>query len=163
MKRYWAWFKYLTKHKWYVMQECFKERLYLRGILHDLDKYLPEQFFPYANFHFNPDGSRINRRDSTGHYDAFTTGDKPFEMSIFLHWRRSKHHWESFIVPHNGGYKTFPMDENTIREMICDWKGAGKANGTPDIIKWYKANKDKLILHDDTRIIVERLLKKEGL
>lgn len=164
MGKYLAWFKYLTKHRWYVMLECFKKGIYLRGLLHDIDKYLPYQFIPYANYHFNSDGSRINRRDSTGHYDAFESGDTEFEMSIYLHWRRSKHHWESWVIPHNDSkYKVFPMDMTTIKEMICDWKGAGKANGTPDIIKWYKANKEKLILHPDTREIVENLLKKEGL
>jgi hypothetical protein len=159
MKRYWEWFKYLTKHRWFVFLECCKVGIPVRGLIHDIDKYLPKQFIPYARFHFNKNGSRINRRDETGHYDGLNTGDKEFEMSLFLHWRKSKHHWESWCIPRpDGNHKCFPMDDRSILEMICDWKGAGKANGTPDVIKWYKYNGKNQLFHLETREKVEKLL-----
>jgi hypothetical protein len=159
MKQYLAWFKYLTKHRWFVFLECCKVGLFFRGLLHDIDKYIPKQFFPYAKYHFNKDGSRINRRDETGHYDGLNTGDKAFENSLFLHWRRSDHHWEAWsIVRDGGGYKSFPMSDKSILEMVCDWKGAGRANGTPDVIKWYKQNGKNQLFHEETRKKVEQLL-----
>jgi hypothetical protein len=158
MKRYIAWFKYLTKHRWYVFIECCKSGIPIRGFFHDIDKYLPKQFIPYAKFHFNKDGSRINRRDATGYYDGLNCGDNEFEMSLFLHFRKSKHHDVSWVIPHRGTYKIFPMDDKSILEMVCDWKGAGKANGTPDVIGWYKVNGNNQLLHEETRAKVEKLL-----
>jgi hypothetical protein len=51
--------------------------------------------------------------------------------------------------------------------MVCDWIGAGKAQGffSPKNDKyyetniWYNKNKNKIILHDKSRLIVEMILK----
>ena len=44
------------------------------------------------------------------------------------------------------------------REMVADWIGAGLAQGKPDVAAWYAANAAKMVLHDDTRALVERLI-----
>lgn len=41
------------------------------------------------------------------------------------------------------------------REMLADWMGAGRALGKPDTEAWYKARKDKIQLHPDTRAWIE--------
>jgi hypothetical protein len=45
-------------------------------------------------------------------------------------------------------------------EMLCDWKGAGRAQGyannTP---AWYAKNKDKMQLHPLTRAWIENELR----
>jgi hypothetical protein len=49
-------------------------------------------------------------------------------------------------------------------EMVCDWRGAGRAqgkvdvNGEPEIVLWYKTNKDKMLLAPETRHWVEMRL-----
>ena len=50
------------------------------------------------------------------------------------------------------------MPERYIREMIADWRGAGRAYGNPNTVAWYNQNKDKQIMHADTRKRVEELL-----
>ena len=35
----------INHHKWLVMQHCFKVGLYRQGLLHDLSKYSPVEFF----------------------------------------------------------------------------------------------------------------------
>ena len=48
-------------------------------------------------------------------------------------------------------------------EMLCDWRGAGKAQGYGDNTdKWYQANKGKMQLHPETRGWVEQQLGVEG-
>ncbi|MCK9597286.1 DUF5662 family protein, partial [Candidatus Pacearchaeota archaeon] len=43
-----------------------------------------------------------------------------------------------------------------IDEMISDWIGAGKAiYGKDNTLKWYKKNRDNIILHPTTRKWVE--------
>ena len=38
-----------------------------------------------------------------------------------------------------------------MKEMLADWRGAGRAQGKPDVRGWYEANKDKMDLHPHTR------------
>ena len=50
------------------------------------------------------------------------------------------------------------MSTEAVLEMYCDWKGAGKAQGTPDTIAWYEKNKMKMILNKSSREKIEYLL-----
>lgn len=52
-----------------------------------------------------------------------------------------------------------PMPDKYIKEMVADWRGAGKAiNGFDDTANWYQKNKDNMIMHPTTRARVEELL-----
>lgn len=44
------------------------------------------------------------------------------------------------------------------KEMLADWRGAGKAQGKPDTVAWYKANKENYLLHPATRVWIEEQL-----
>lgn len=58
-----------------------------------------------------------------------------------------------------GGVKVLEMPENDVREMIADWRGAGRAQRKPDILAWYYKNRHKMILHAKTREKVEAMLE----
>jgi len=46
-----------------------------------------------------------------------------------------------------------------IREMVADWLGAGRAiTGEWEAVAWYGKNKDRMMLHPETRGKVEILL-----
>jgi len=61
----------------------------------------------------------------------------------------------------NKGPVAIPMPDKYIKEMVADWRGAGRAiNGHDETAKWYTANKDNMILHPTTRARVEKLLKE---
>ena len=59
MKKYFKHFLTITKHKWYVMKFCFKCGQYKRGIMHDLSKFGPTEFFSSARY-FQGDSSPID-------------------------------------------------------------------------------------------------------
>lgn len=42
--------------------------------------------------------------------------------------------------------------------MLADWKGAGKAQGTPNTKAWYQKNKNKMQLAPKTRELIEKAL-----
>ena len=44
------------------------------------------------------------------------------------------------------------------KEMIADWRGAGRALGKPNTWEWYAANKQNIFLHPETRVWVEKEL-----
>jgi hypothetical protein len=149
---------YVIRHKWFVTQECFKRGLYWQGIVHDLSKFRLSEFIPYAR-HFK--GKIQTGRDNTGYYKPTDTGDPAFDAAWFLHQKRNPHHWQYWIMPLDQiGYKVLPIPKKYLIEMVCDWYGAGKAQGTPDVTVWYAKNQDKLQLHPISRADVEYLLKK---
>jgi len=148
---------YLIRHRWFVMIECWKMKLYWQGLVHDWHKFLPSEFIPYMHRF----GGGIQRgRDDKGYYNPNDTGDPAFDLAWFLHQKRCYHHWQSWCIPLDGGagVRAHEMPEKYAREMICDWRGAGRAQGTPDTLAWYGAHKDKLVLHPKTRELVESLL-----
>ena len=147
MTKYLHYLKYVLVHKWWVMVECFKVGLFWRGIVHDMSKFLPSEFIPYARFFH---GKKV--RSKTGYYKPTDTGDLAFDMAWFRHQKRNDHHWQWWVLPEDErGVKLLPMSEEARLEMLCDWRGAGRAQGTPDTLAWYRANGHKLQLHEETR------------
>ena len=151
--------KYVIRHKWFVMLACFKHGIPWRGIVHDISKFRPSEWIPYARFFYDPNGNKKTRRDSTGYYKPTDTGDVAFDYAWLLHQKRNKHHWQWWCLPKDGGgIKVLPMPRKYALEMYCDWVGAGRAQGVDDWYnpgRWYEANKSKMILHADTVRMVE--------
>lgn len=196
---YWAYFKKVNEHRWYVFQEARKLGIPFLGLIHDWSKYLPSEFIPYARY-FN---------------GGYARGEQPedvklaFDFAWLHHQRWNKHHWQSYLL-HNdvaecskwevkfvgwdaAGYresivevdgqpmqilapfdnmdivlgmaqemsrlpKALPMPDRYRREMVADWRGAGRAYGNTDTAGWYHRNKKGIILHPETREWVEREL-----
>ena len=157
MKKHFKYARVLFRHRWFVMLECFRVGLYWRGLIHDWSKFRPSEWRPYAEFFYGT-GAKP-RRDSTGYYKPTDTGDAAFDFAWLLHQKRNKHHWQWWVLPEDeGGIKVLEMQEPYRTEMLCDWRGAGRSYGTPDTVKWYIANKDKMRLGLLTREFIERKL-----
>lgn len=166
--KYVKYLKYVLRHKWYVMIECFRFGLIWRGIMHDMSKLRPSEFIPYANFFYGNGNDIRSRRDKSGYYKPTDTGDKEFDFAWLFHQKRNSHHWQWWVLPEDGGgLKVLEMSDVAILEMVCDWLGAGKAQGkfSPKNDKfketraWYSVNKEKMQLHPKTRRIVEYIIK----
>jgi len=150
---------YVMRHRWFVFVECCKLGIPWRGLVHDLSKFLPSEWFPYVDF-FHGQGAALRnakaKRDSTGYYKPTDTGHQGFDFAWLLHQKRNDHHWQWWCLPEDeGGLKVLPMSSEARREMLADWRGAGRAQGRPDTRAWYLANWWKLKLHDRTRAWVE--------
>lgn len=151
--------KYILRHKYYVFRECVKEGIPMLGIIHDLSKITPSEFYPYANYFYGKDADIHKGRDETGYYKPTDTGDSAFDFAWFLHQKRNKHHWQWWAFPQDdGGVKTINITLKYRKEMLCDWRGAGRALGTPDTKKWYLKHKDIIQFHPITRAWVENHL-----
>ena len=163
MKEYLSHFKYTVIHKWFVFIECCKLGIPFRGIVHDLSKFRPSEFFPYAKFFFDKKGRRKKIvRDETGYYKPTDTGDKNFDFAWFLHQKRNKHHWQYWTMPEDiEGLKILEMPDKYRKEMVADWNGAGKAlTGKIETENWYNKNKHKLQLHPKTIEWVENKINE---
>lgn len=181
MKHYTSYLWYILKHKYYVLLEGLKLNVPLWIlILHDWDKFLPDEFIPYARATRDKDGKDIFVGKS----------DLSWSRAVKLHFSRNKHHWQwwikvmlnAYYVPvyirntnimiwndgdmealrksgtrfrineHNHLFFYEPIPDPWRREMLADWRGAGRALGKPDTLAWYTKNRDTLIkfIHPDT-------------
>ena len=162
---------YVIRHKWFVGQECFKRCLYWRGIVHDWSKFLPGEFLPYAQYFYGEKypsiyeyhGDHRNFALNSGYYKEAV--ERAFDRAWLAHQHRNPHHWQHWVLREDSGAtKVLPMPYRCAMEMVCDWIGAGRAihRVTPDpndpckeARQWYLKNKDKILLHDETRRDVE--------
>lgn len=162
IRRHWSYLKFLLKHRWYVFIECCSARMVWKGLVHDLSKFLPDEWFPYARYFYSKDGKKKQRRDSTGYYKPPDTGDSAFDLAWLKHLRRNPHHWQWWLLPlESGSEKPLEMPIVFLLEMICDWIGAARIQGVErwwDLVPWYHKNKDKLQLHSETRKEIERII-----
>ena len=159
---YWKYLKYVIRHKWYVSIECFKMGLFWRGITHDLSKFRPSEFIPYARFFYgNYPSLKDVHGDPRNRVSRWKEDvERDFDFAWLLHQKRNDHHWQWWILPEDdGGTKILPMSRDARLELIADWIGAGMAiSGRKDPWPWYQENKDKMQLHPDTREAIETVL-----
>lgn len=158
MLKHLKYLRYLIRHKFFVMQECFKVGLYWQGITHDMSKFTPTEWFPYVETFY---GDKPNPRDSSGAYNPLKISES-FDYAWLSHQHHNPHHWQYWVLRGDAGWtKTMPMPHKYRLEMLCDWRGAGRAiKGKDETSEWYAANKDKMELHPDTRAWVEQQLSK---
>jgi hypothetical protein len=114
--------------------------LYIHAITHDLSKFRPSEFFPYAEHFYS------------GRKDFWT--EQAFNVAWYHHQHRNKHHWGYWVNEHG---EAQPMPRKYVRQMIADWRGMSrKFRDTPR--EYYLANRDKMILHPLTVLSIEKEL-----
>ena len=158
---YWKYFCYVVKHKWHVLCECFKTRLYWRGIMHDMSKFRPDEFIPYARYFYGDYGVKNQCPAKWANpSDIFYKTKQDFDRAWLKHLHRNPHHHQHWLLVNDSdGTHPLEMPKKYGIEMVCDWRGAGKAiNGKDDVVAWYKKNKDGMVLHPETRNAVERAM-----
>ena len=138
----------VLRHKWFVLVAGRRVCVPLsRLLVHDLSKFSRAEWGPYV------------RRFDGGRGGAMDHDDDPLEwrQAWDHHWQKNAHHWEFWLT--DGDPEEMP--ETYAREMVADWMGAGRAyTGTWDTREWYAKNRDRIVLHERTRWLVERLMNE---
>lgn len=131
---------YIIRHKWFVFLAGLKTGAPIWLLLtHDITKFLPSEWFPYVNFFYG-------------------SGEDSIKYAFLYHKRRNPHHWEYWLLEDG---TPLEMPEKYVREMVADWAGAGRViTGSWGVRYWYSENKDKIILHKNTRLKVQALLQE---
>jgi hypothetical protein len=111
-----------------------KRELIIHAFTHDLSKFRPSEFIPYARYFY---GSGI----------VDYTARENFEKAWKLHYERNKHHPE-----HYQGIEDMPL--KYIRQMVCDLKAMSlKFGGTAQ--EYYMKNYFKWDITRQTRFSLE--------
>src|SRR6187402_1077677 len=160
---------YVIRHKWFVLIACWKRGLYWQGIVHDWSKFLPSEWFAYAESFYSkiPRDTRDSMRDQcfriTGSYPwpSLATVKARFDAAWLKHQHRSPHHWQHWVLREDSGKtKIVAMPHRYVLEMLADWEGAGRAitGKSGDSPLWYAKNRENMMLHPDTRAFVDAQL-----
>ena len=116
--------------------------------LHDSSKYSAEEYDAYDNYFYG---------DVEADYVLHR-----FNKAWLHHIHNNKHHWQHWILINDDpelGNVALRMDRKYVVEMICDWWAFSWKNGNlHEIFEWYDSNKDHMILHEETRKLVEDIL-----
>ena len=139
---YWDYFKYIVEHKKNVGIECLKTGQFIHALTHDLSKFRPSEFIPYARFFF--------RKDRANNYNPYDENDEDFQKGWGFHQKRNKHHWNYWVsITRKDELYPLPIPMKYIRQMIADWKGMSRKFGGM-WQEYYDKNKQNMILHNDT-------------
>lgn len=160
MKPFIKYLSYVLRHKWFVFLECCKMGIVWRGITHDWSKFSRHEFHQYKR-HFH--GDIRTGRDKTGYYKPEDTGNPEFEIAWLHHANHNDHHWQHWVMPKDDGtFKIYEMSMGAVREMVCDWRGAGRAQGFATVKDWWAKNNERIKLGPATRAYVIALLEERG-
>ena len=147
-------FQTITKHKIYVMRECFRVGLYRQGLLHDLSKYSWTEFRIGCRYYQGTRSPNNAEREEKGY------------SSAWLHHKgRNKHHFEYWTDYDLRTKLMTPvkMPLKYVKEMFCDRVAASKIymkdkydDGAP-LAYFLRAKKTRAI-HPETSDLLEKLL-----
>lgn len=156
----WKHFCTITKHKNLVMRDCFKVGLIKQGLLHDLSKYSPVEFWVGCKYYKGYMSPNNIEREEKGY------------SSAWLHHKgRNKHHLEYWIdysidkdrSETGAGMTGMKMPIRYVCEMLIDRVSASK-NYQKDkytdtsAYEYYMKGRHHYMMHEDTQALLEYLL-----
>jgi len=145
----------VLKHKRYVCRACFKMGLYRQGLFHDLSKFSLTEFVPSVKYYsgrLSPNA--VDRKINGASY-------------AWLHHKgRNKHHFE-YWIDYSASSDEYAfgcrMPLKYTAEMIADRYAACVAYNRNEYTKadawnYYSRAKHLIIMHKDTRAVLEKAL-----
>jgi hypothetical protein len=142
----WRHFKTITKHKWLVLDGCFRVGLYRQGLAHDLSKYSPTEFRVGARYYQGNKSPNAAERAEKGYSEAW-----------MHHKGRNKHHYEYWtdMSKETGRYESVPMPRKYLVEMVMDRCAACKVyegeKYTPaSALNYLERSRERLLMHPQT-------------
>ncbi len=151
----WKHFKTITHHRIIVMKSCFRVGLIKQGLLHDLSKYSLTEFLVGARYYQGDRSPNNAEREKIGY------------SSAWLHHKgRNKHHFEYWIdySTRSASMVPVPIPTRYVVEMFMDRIAASKIYkkekySDQDPYFYYQGGKDFVPIHEETKELLELLLK----
>lgn len=116
---------------------------------HDLSKYTEDEYDAYDKYFYG-------------------NGRKPeevknnFNYAWLHHIHNNPHHWQHWVLINDeDGTIALEMPQEYIYEMLSDWWAFSfKKGDLKEIFKWYDSHKANMMLHKNTKKLIEELLEK---
>jgi len=150
----WQHFKTITRHRLIVMAGCFRVGLYWQGLIHDLSKYSPTEFWIGARYYQGIRSPNAAEREEKGYSEAW-----------MHHKGRNKHHYEYWTDMNRQTrcYESVPMPRKYLTEQIMDRRAAcivyqGKAYHPGSAYEYFMKSRERELMHPQNRQELEYLL-----
>ena len=150
--------KTICTHKWYVCKYCFRCGLYWQGLVHDLSKFSPTEFWVGAKYYQGDHSPNDEERRQKGY------------SSAWLHHKgRNKHHleyWIDYEKTEDGVHLAgMPIPKRYVVEMFCDRLAASKVYMGKSFVRdrpyeYYMYGKDHTLMYPESQALLETLLIK---
>lgn len=123
------------------------------AISHDASKRSVEEYDAYDDYFYGKEG-----KDE----DDISVIDSAFDYAWLHHIHNNPHHWQHWILYEDEGkIKALEMPAKEVYEMIADWWSfSWKSKNLSEMFNWYEEHKDKMVLHPNTRALVEKILEQ---
>lgn len=153
MNNFFGHLKTITTHKLAVTRLCFRCGLYKQGLLHDLSKYSPVEFFSGVKY-FQGNRSPID-------YEKEVIG---YSLGWLHHKGRNKHHWEYWLDNASGGVKAIEMPIPYVVEMYCDRCAACRIYMKDNVhdgsaYEYFMRGYKHVIMHKNTKDLLQHILE----
>lgn len=144
----------ITKHRNMVLLHCINAGIPWRGLVHDLSKYTPTEFWAGARYYQGNRSPNEKERETAGCSAAW-----------MHHKGRNRHHFEYWkdYNPKTRVEEPVKMPLKFVKEMFCDRVAASKIylkDGYNDssALNYFLRGKPTRVIHKETSDILEMLL-----
>ena len=139
-------FQTITAHRHLVMKNCFRVGLYGQGLLHDLSKYAPAEFWRGARYWQGSRSPNAAEREDIG-----------YSVAWMHHKGRNKHHYEYWtdLDQTTRRYEAVPMPTRYLVESVMDRIAAsriylGEAYNDGSALAYLDRAQESPLLHPTT-------------
>lgn len=146
--------KTVCEHKKVVFIHCLKAGIPVRGILHDLSKFSPREFWYGIKYFSGTCSPNEGERSQYGYSNAW-----------MHHKGRNRHHFEYWTDynPETKTVKPVKMPLKFVAEMFCDRVAAGKIYKKDDYTdaspyEYFMYRKSQRFIHPETEEFLAKLL-----
>ncbi|MDE6031823.1 MAG: catalase, partial [Oscillospiraceae bacterium] len=117
MKNFIGHFRTITRHRHKVIAHCAKAGIFWQGLLHDLSKYSPTEFWQGVKYYQGTRSPNEGEREAYG-----------YSLAWMHHKGRNKHHFEYWTdyYPPTKTVQPVKMPLRYVAEMFCDRVAASK-------------------------------------
>lgn len=151
----------IMKHRRRVIYHCYKAGILRRGLLHDLSKYSPTEFFEGVRYFSGTRSPNEGERKVKGYSEAW-----------MHHKGRNRHHFEYWTDynPETKMVAPVKMPIVFVKEMFCDRVAAskvyqGKNYTDAHPYSYFEPGKARRKIHPETSDLLENwliMLKEKG-
>ena len=147
-------FNTITKHRHLVFYHAMKCGIPLRGLLHDLSKYSPSEFFVGARYFLGNRSPNEKERELFGYSAAW-----------LHHKGRNRHHFEYWTDYNPASKRIEPVKMPLVYviEMFCDriaaskvYQGENYTDNHP--LEYFLKAKARRVIHEETSLLLENWL-----
>lgn len=141
----------VLRHKWWVFYYCWKAGIPWRGLVHDLSKFHPVEFFESVRYYTGTRSPIDTCKEKNGYSNAW------------LHHKGiNKHHYEYWQDYFDYGTIAIEMPYEYTIEMLCDFLGAGRAYHGKNFsmekeLEWWEKKKENCAMHEFQRKFIDQV------